>query len=51
MAGPVFAENPIGVAFDPDMLLARYEAGEDETALLRRPEGPPSGIPHAHGVT
>jgi len=51
MASPAFSENPIGVAFDPDLLLAQYEAGADEAALLRRPEGAPSPIPHAHGIT
>ena len=33
-----FAENPIGVEFDPDDLLARVEAGEDQEALKRRPD-------------
>lgn len=33
-----FAENPIGVEFDPDELLRRYEAGEPETALKLRPD-------------
>lgn len=51
MATPAFAENPIGVAFDPDRLLARHEEGADEEALLRRPDGPPSDIPQAHGIT
>lgn len=35
---PAFAENPIGVEFDPDDLLRRLEAGEDETELKRRPD-------------
>jgi catechol-2,3-dioxygenase len=34
--GP-FAENPIGVLFDPDRMLADYEAGVPEADLLRRP--------------
>jgi catechol-2,3-dioxygenase len=51
MAAPAFAENPIGFAFDPDTLLARLEAGEDEESLLRCPEGPPSPIPEAQGIT
>lgn len=30
-----FAVNPIGPVFDPEELATRWEAGEDETALLR----------------
>jgi catechol 2,3-dioxygenase-like lactoylglutathione lyase family enzyme len=33
-----FAENPIGTEFDPDVLLARLRAGEDEAELKRRPD-------------
>lgn len=35
---PAFAQNPIGVEFDPDVLLARVEAGEEEAELKRRPD-------------
>ena len=35
---PAFAENPIGVEFDPEELLRRYEAGEDDEGLRRRPD-------------
>lgn len=35
---PAFAENPIGVEFDPEDLLRRVEAGEDEEVLKRRPD-------------
>ena len=51
MRTPGFASNPIGVAFDPDALVARFEAGEDEAALIAQPVGPPSPIPAAHGMT
>jgi catechol 2,3-dioxygenase-like lactoylglutathione lyase family enzyme len=37
-----FRENPIGVAIDPDALLAAYESGAPEAELLKRPAGPPS---------
>ena len=50
MASEAFAANPIGVAYDPEDLLARYRAGADEAELLRRPDGPPSPIPAAHGL-
>lgn len=33
-----FAENPIGVEFDPDELLQRLNAGEDEESLKARPD-------------
>lgn len=33
-----FAENPIGVEFDPDDLLRRLRAGEPEEDLKRRPD-------------
>lgn len=33
-----FAENPIGVEFDPDDLLRRLKAGESEEELKRRPD-------------
>lgn len=36
MTSPAFAENPIGVDFDPDELVRRLAAGEDEAALLQR---------------
>ena len=32
-----FAQNPIGVLFDADKMLADYEAGVPEAELLRRP--------------
>jgi len=50
MASGTFAANPIGVAIDPDLLLARYEAGVDADTLMRRPDGPMSGIPVEHGM-
>ena len=36
-----FSANPLGVDFDPEELLARYRAGEDETALKTRPDTGP----------
>jgi catechol 2,3-dioxygenase-like lactoylglutathione lyase family enzyme len=50
MDSPAFAANPVGVDFDPEVLLARRRAGESEAALLVRAEGPPSPIPAAHGM-
>ena len=38
MYGPNFEQNPIGVEFDPEALLARLRAGESEAALLPRTE-------------
>lgn len=35
---PAFAENPIGVEFDPEDLLRRLRAGEPEEDLRRRPD-------------
>jgi len=51
MRTPAFAENPVGVVYDPDALLARFEAGADESELLVMPDGPPSPIPAAHGIS
>jgi len=51
MRTPAFAANPVGVMYDPDALLARLEAGEPEEALLAIPDGPPSPIPAAHGMS
>jgi hypothetical protein len=50
MRTPAFADNPFGVMYDPDALLARFEAGEKEATLLAMPEGAPSPIPAAHGL-
>lgn len=36
MEGPGFAQNPIGVEFDPDELVARLRAGEAESTFLHR---------------
>jgi catechol 2,3-dioxygenase-like lactoylglutathione lyase family enzyme len=35
---PAFATNPIGVEFDPDVLLRRLRAGESEEKLKERPD-------------
>jgi len=39
-----FAANPIGITFDPDALAARYERGEPEETLLKRPGGTPPDL-------
>ena len=49
MAGPLFAANPIGLIWDPDVLLAHAEAGATEAELLGQPDGAKSPIPAAHG--
>lgn len=51
MATPAYAANPVGVMFDPDALLARFDRGEEDWALLAQPQGSPSPIPAAHGMT
>jgi catechol-2,3-dioxygenase len=51
MSTEAFAANPVGVTFDPDLLLARLRDGEDDETLLIQPAGLPSGIPAAHGMT
>jgi catechol 2,3-dioxygenase-like lactoylglutathione lyase family enzyme len=40
-----FAENPVGVTYDPDALCARYEAGEPVADLLRIPPLPAGKTP------
>ena len=40
-----FAKNPIGVVFDPEALLARYEAGEALETLTARPPLPEGAGP------
>lgn len=42
---PEFAENPIGVDFEPEDLLARYRRGESEAELKKRPNIGPRGLP------
>jgi hypothetical protein len=44
-------DNPVGVLFDPEALVARWRGGEAEAALLAQPAGEPSPIPAAHGMT
>lgn len=43
-------DNPVGVMFDPEDLVARWRGGEAEEALLAQPAGEPSPIPAAHGM-
>ena len=51
MMSDEFAANPVGVSYDPELLVARWEGGADEDNLLAMPVGPPSEIPAAHGIT
>lgn len=41
---PEFAENPIGVDFDPAELARRFHAGEPEAELKKRPAAGPRGL-------
>jgi catechol 2,3-dioxygenase-like lactoylglutathione lyase family enzyme len=43
-ASPEFAENSVGVEFDPEDLLQRLNAGESEAVLKRRPNIGPRNI-------
>lgn len=45
MQSKEFAENPIGVDFDPEDLIRRLERGEDERTLQKRVESGPRGLP------
>ena len=38
--GDVFAQNPVGVPFDPDALAKAFRAGEDPAQLLQRADAP-----------
>jgi catechol-2,3-dioxygenase len=51
METAAYAANPVGVMFDPEALLARFESGEADDDLLVQPSGSPSPIPAAHGMT
>lgn len=44
MNNPEFAENPIGVDYDPEDLIRRLEAGEDEKSIKKRPHIGPRGV-------
>lgn len=44
MRTPSFAENPIGVDFDPEDLIRRLDRGENEAELLKRGDIGPRGI-------
>jgi len=45
MSSPAFSENPIGADFDPEELIQRIEAGEDDASLKKRADIGPRGIP------
>lgn len=44
LRSPEFAENPIGVDFDPEELARRVHAGEPEVELKKRPHSGPRGF-------
>lgn len=42
---PEFAENPIGVDFDPEELIRRLRTGENRKSIMKRPNiGPRSAF-------
>ena len=45
MGSGEFAQNPIGIIFEPEELLARYRGGEPLETLLRRPPLPEGASP------
>lgn len=51
MASEAFSENPIGIEYDPELMLEQFERGIDVGVLAQRPNGPPSPIPPEHGMS
>ncbi len=51
MRTEAFAANPAGVEIDPEILLAQYRSGVPEPELLMMPDGAPSVVPEAHGMS
>lgn len=52
MASEAFAANPVGVAWDPEELLAKLKNGASYDSLTAMPAGgAPADIPAAHGMT
>jgi catechol-2,3-dioxygenase len=45
MQSAAFAENPIGTDFDPEVMITRIKAGEDDAVLKKRVENGPRDIP------
>jgi catechol-2,3-dioxygenase len=45
MKSKAFADNPIGVDFDPEEFITRLQNGEKEEVLMKRPESGPRGLP------
>ena len=45
LRSPHFAENPIGTDFDPEEMIKRLEAGEDEKIIKTRVEIGPRLLP------
>jgi catechol-2,3-dioxygenase len=50
MLSEAFAANPIGVAIDPEALLAKYRSGVSMEQLMARPDGPMMAVPREHGL-
>ena len=44
MATEEFGRNPIGADFDPEVMIERLKAGEDERGLKKRVECGPSEL-------
>lgn len=40
-AAGAYLENPMGIIFDPEEVIARYEAGESVAQIVKRPQLPP----------
>jgi catechol 2,3-dioxygenase-like lactoylglutathione lyase family enzyme len=38
MRGPDFSRDPVGIGFDPEQMIGRYESGVSLAELLRRPD-------------
>lgn len=51
MASDAFAANPVGIEYDPEVLLAAHRNGASEIELLKIPRGKPRPIPPEHGIT
>ena len=45
MNSNLFAENPIGTDLDPEELIQRLRAGEDQKMIKKRVEVGPRGMP------